>query len=76
MEQGKASKHWQEHSCDKLVNSMLFQQNDTNPCIYIRFSDNLDLEQHGADFLVCGSSSGLECLADEFKKHFLERKEG
>ena len=43
----KASKHWQEFSCDKLVTNMLFQQNDNNPCIYKRFSDNLDLEQHG-----------------------------
>ena len=70
----KASKHWQEYSSDKLVESMLCQQNDINPCIYKRFSDILDLEQHGDDFLVCGSSSGLECLADEFKKHFLEKK--
>ena len=63
----KASKH----SCDKLVQSMLFQQNDIYPCIHKRFFDNLDLEQHGDDFLVCGSSSDLEHLADEFKKHFL-----
>ena len=41
---------------------------------YKRFSDNLDLEQHGDDFLVCGSSSDLECLADEFKKHFLVKR--
>ena len=26
---------------------------------------------HGDDFLVCGSTPSLECLADEFKKHFL-----
>ena len=31
----KASKHWQEYSCDKLVKSILFQQNDVNRCIYI-----------------------------------------
>ena len=31
----KASKHWQEYSSDKLVKSMLFQQNDVNPCILI-----------------------------------------
>ena len=49
----KASKHWQEFSCDKLVTNMLFsQQNDINPRIYKRFCDNLDLEQHGDDFLV------------------------
>ena len=30
-----ASKHWQEFSCDKLVTSMLFQEKDINPCIYI-----------------------------------------
>ena len=53
---------------------MLFQQNDANPCIHNRFSDNLDLEQHGDDFLVCGLSSDLECLAEEFKKHFLVKK--
>ena len=67
----KASKHWQELSCDKLVTKMLFQQNDISLCIYKRLSDNLDLEQHGDDFLVCGSTSTLEVLADEFKKHFL-----
>ena len=47
----KASKHWQEFSCDKLATNMLFQQGDINPCIYKRFSD---LEQYGDDFLVCG----------------------
>ena len=52
---------------------MLVQQKDI-PCIYKRFTDNLDLEQHGNDFLVCGPTSGLECLADEFKKHFLVKK--
>ena len=40
----KASKHWQEYSSDKLVTTMLFQQNDINPCIYKRFCDDLDLE--------------------------------
>ena len=50
-----ASKHWQEFSCDKLVTNTLFQQNDINPCIYKRLSDDLDLERHGDDFLVCGS---------------------
>ena len=70
----KASKHWQELSCDKLVTKMLFQQNDISLCIYKRLSDNLDLEQHGDDFLVCGSTSTLEVLADEFKKHFLLKK--
>ena len=70
----KASKHWQEYSSDKLVTNMLFQQNDINPCIYKRFSDNVDLEQHGHDFLVCGLTSNLECLADEFKKHFPGKK--
>ena len=59
----KASKHWQEFSCDKLVTNMLFQQNDINPCICIRFSDNLYLEQHGDDFLVCGLTSNLEMVA-------------
>ena len=70
----KASKHWQEFSCGKLVASMLFQQNDINPCTYKRFCDNLDLEQHGDDFLVCGLTSNLELLADEFKNHFLVKK--
>ena len=70
----KASKHWQEYSCDKIVKSMLFQQNNINPCIYQRFSDNLDLQQHNDDFFVCGYTADLECLADEFKKHFLVKK--
>ena len=70
----KASKHWQEFSCDKLVTSMLFQQNDINPCISKRFCNNLDLEQHGDDFLVCGATQALEKLAEEFKGHFLVKK--
>ena len=53
---------------------MLFQQNDINPCIYKRFCDNWDLEQHGDDFLVCGLTSNLEVLADEFKNSFLAKK--
>ena len=66
----KASKHWQEFSCDKLVTNMLFQQNDIKLCIYKRFCDNLDLEQHGDDFLVCGLTSNLEVLADDFKNYY------
>ena len=49
---------------------MLFQQNDINPCIYKRFCDDLDLEQHGGDFLVCGATNGLETLVEEFNGHF------
>ena len=70
----KASKHWQELSCDKLVTRTLFQQNDIISCIFKRFCDNLDLEQHAGDFLVCGLTSNLELLADEFKNHFLVKK--
>ena len=57
----KGSEHWQGFSCDKLVTNMLFQQNDINPCIHRRFRDNLDLEQHGDDFLVCGLPSIWNC---------------
>ena len=71
----KASKHCQEYSSDKMVTNMLFQQNDINPCIYKRFWDNLDLEQHGDDFLVCGLTSNLELLADEFQNHLLVKAE-
>ena len=66
--------HWQEFSCDKLVTNMLLQQNDINPCIYKRCCENLDLEQHGDDFLVCGLTSNLEVLAGEFKNNFLVKK--
>ena len=72
----KASKHWHEFSCDKLVTNMFFQQNDINPCIYKRFCDNLDLEQHGDDFHLCGATQGLEELAKEFNGHFLVKKSG
>ena len=70
----KTSKHWPEFSCDKLVTNMLFQQNGINPCIYKRFCDNLDLEQRGDDFLVCGLPSNLEVFADEFKNNILVKK--
>ena len=66
----KASKHWQEFSGDNLVTNVLSQQNDINPCNYKRFCGNVDLEQHGDDFLVCGLTSNLEVLADEFKNNF------
>ena len=36
--------------------------------------NNLDLEQHGDDLLVCGLTSNLEVLADEFKNNFLVKK--
>ena len=65
----KASKHRQEFSCDKLVTNLVFQQNDINPCCH-----NLDLEQHGDDFVVCGVASKLEVLVDEFKYNFLVKK--
>ena len=32
------------------------------------------MEQRGDDFLVCGLTSNLEALADEFKNNCLERK--
>ena len=54
--------------------NMPFQQNDINPCVYKRFLENLDLEQHGDDFLVCGLTSNLEVLADEFRNNFLVKK--
>ena len=61
---------------DKLVTNMLFQQTSihvfTN--VFFFFFDNLDLEQHGDDFLVCGFTSNLEVLADEFKNKFLVNK--
>ena len=53
---------------------MLFQQNDINPCICRRFCDDLDLDQHGDDFLVCGVTLSLEKLTEEFNRHFLVKK--
>ena len=53
---------------------MLFQQNDINPCIYKRFCDDLDLEQHGDDFLVCGVTRSLEKLTEAFNRNFLVKK--
>ena len=53
---------------------MLFQQSDINPCMYKRFCGNLDLEQHGDDFLVCGLTSNLDVLADECNNNFLVKK--
>ena len=70
----KASQQWQEYSSDKLVTSMLFQQNDINPCIHTRFCDDLDLEQRGDDFLVCGVTRSLEKLTEEFNRHVLVKK--
>ena len=70
----KALKRWQEYSSDKLVTNVLLQQNDINPCNYKRFCDDLDLEQHGDDFLVCGATQGLEKLAKEFNGHFLVKE--
>ena len=38
------------------------------------FCDDLDLEQHGDDFLVCGGTRSLEKLTEEFNGNFLVRK--
>ena len=56
------------------MTNRLFQQNDINPCIYKRFCEDRDLEQHGDDFLVCGATQGLGKLAEEFDGHFLVKK--
>ena len=69
----KASKHWQEYSSGKLVTNMLFQQNDINPCIYKGFCDDLDLEQHGDDFRVCGVTRSLEITTPQMT-YFLGAK--
>ena len=53
---------------------MHFQQKDINPCFSKRFHDNLELEQHGDDFLVVGLTSRLDRLAEEFKSHLLVKK--
>ena len=73
MERGK-HQSTVKSSHDNLVTNMLFQQNDINPCTFTRFCDKLDLEQHGDDFLVCGLTSNLELLPDEFKNRFLLKK--
>ena len=70
----KASKHLQEYSSDRLVTNMLFQQNDINPCIYKIFCDDLDVGQHGDNFLVCGVTRSLEKLTEEFNRNFLVKK--
>ena len=49
----KASKHWQEFSCDKLVTNVLFQQTDINPCIYKRLCGDLDLGNSTAMIFWC-----------------------
>ena len=74
MDRGKHQSTGKSSHATKLVTNMLSQQNDINPCSYKRFCDNLDLEQHGDDFLVCGLTSYLECLADEFKNYFSVKK--
>ena len=74
MERGKHQSTGKSSHADQLVTNLLFQQNDINPCIHKRFCDNLDVEQHGDDFVVCGLPSNLELLADEFKIHFLGKK--
>ena len=63
----KASK---QLSCDKLVTNMLFQQNDINRCVYKRFCDNLDLEQHGE------KKAEIVSLKPEHQNeiHFLRRR--
>ena len=71
----KASiKHWQEYSCYKLVTNMLYQLNDINPCIYRRFCDNWDWEQHSVDFLVCGSTSNFGSFGRRNQESFLVKK--
>ena len=70
----KASKHLARVLMRQARDMFAFQHNDINPCIYQRFCDNLDLEQHGDEFLVCGLTSNLEVLADDLKNNFLVKK--
>ena len=78
----QGSSEWNEESIKALARVLMrqardkcaFSNSDNNPGIDKRFCDNLDLEQHGDDFLVCGLTSNLEVLADEFKNNFLVKK--
>ena len=66
-------REWNEESIKALARVIMRQARDKNAfpteTTSIRVF-TLDLEQHGDDFLVCGLTSNLEVLADEFKNHF------
>ena len=70
----KASKHWQEYSADKLVTICLSNRTTSIRAFTKRFCGDLDLEQHGDDFLVCGVTRSLEKLTEEFNRSFLVKK--
>ena len=79
----QCSSEWNEESIKALARVLMRQARDKYAffnrmtsirAFTMRFCHNLDLEQHGGDFLVCGLTSNLELLADEFKNHILVKK--
>ena len=70
----KASKRWQEFSCDKLVTKMQTNRTTSIRVFTSGFATSWTWNSTVTIFLVCGLTSNLECLADEFKNHFLVKK--
>ena len=70
----KASKHWQEFSCDKLV-TICFSNRTTSIRVCTHgFVIIWTWNSTATIFLVCGLTSNLEVLTDEFKNNFLVKK--
>jgi len=67
----KASQAWTEHSAEKVI-EWGGLRNDVNPAVFKL--DNLDIEQHGDDFLCTGPRKDLLALTELFKNDFLVKK--
>ena len=69
----KASQMWTEFSADQ-VRGWGAQRNDHSPCIFRMADMDMDIEQHGDDFLVEAGRESLIWIRDRFNEAFvLER---
>ena len=69
----KASQMWTEFSAEKVI-GWGASRNDHNPCIFRIEDTDLDIEQHGDDFVIEGPRQAVVEIRDKFNKAFLVKK--
>ena len=69
----KASQSFQE-SCAKHVIEWGFTRNDHNPALYYDADRDVNVEEHGYDFLVDGPRDQVLALGPLFQEAFLVKK--
>ena len=69
----KASQMWTEFSAEKVI-GWSASRNDHNPHIFRIEETDLDIEQHGDDFVVEGPRDAVVAIRDRFREAFLVKK--